>query len=547
MSRPCLLWLAGSCALFFACGPLDESMEAGPPSEVTAQLEAEESNGLEHKKRCQPPVKVADLTPTPGHTNVGERAEVDGAVIIGTIDLVSNSAAVWKLEELSRNHKEPPEWKATLLLGGLPDNPRFFSVVGRKLLFVVDDGVHGSELWVSDGTPAGTRLLKDINPLGSAFGDPFHGPRPVVVGRTLYFAADDGVHGEELWRSDGTEAGTRMVKDIARGPGSSSPGPFLVDGRRILFAADDGVHGREPWKSDGTQNDTRLVKDILRGSGSSSPDSWIRMDDRRIFFVADDGVHGRELWKTDGTQDDTRLVEDIRPGAADSNIAELTVARRTLFFTADDGTHGTELWASKGRAGDTRLVKDIRPGLEGSRPRELTALDEDIFLFADDGTHGLEPWRSNGSTGGTRLLKDTGEAPPGFEPSQLVVAGEKLFFYAHTPATGQELWVSNGTTAGTRLVKDIQPGPANGISGDPAPAFPVGGGVFFRAFDGTHGDEPWWTDGTEAGTKTADINPGAGSSSPAPVILTRDWLYFSADDGTGSEVWALPVACFPKA
>lgn len=546
MSRQCLLWLVSGCALLGACGPLDESIGAGPTSEVTAQLGAE-SGWRDREERCQPPVMVADLTPAPGHTNVTERADVDGAIIIGTLDLSSNTAALWKLEEPSRGDKTP-EWRATLLLGGLTDSPRFFSVVGRKLLFVLDDGVHGSELWMSDGTPAGTRMVKDINPLGNAFGDAFHGlsNRPVVVDRTLYFAADDGTHGEELWRSDGTESGTRMVKDIARGPGSSSPGPFLVDGQRLLFAADDGVHGRELWKSDGTNDDTRLVKDIFRGPGSSSPDSLLRMDDRQGFFVADDGVHGRELWKTDGTKEDTRLVEDIRPGAAGSSIAALTVARRTLFFTADDGAHGNELWASKGRADDTRLVEDIRPGLEGSRPRELTALDEDILLFADDGTHGLEPWRSDGTPGGTRLLADTGEPPPGFEPSQLVVAGEKAFFYASAPDTGQELWVTRGTPASTRLVKDIRPGPANAIAGDPFPAFPVGGGVFFRAFDGIHGDEPWWSDGTAAGTKTADIAPGAASSSPVPVILTRDWLYFSADDGHGSEVWALPVACFPK-
>lgn len=546
MSRQCLLWLASGCALLCACGPLEDSIEAGPSSEVTARLDAD-SSGRNHEARCQPPVRVADLTPGPGHTNVLDQAEVDGAVFLSTFNSSTSTAALWKLEDVSRGGRTAPEWRTTLLLDGLSDSPRFLTAVGRKLFFIVDDGVHGTELWKSDGSAEGTALVEDINPQGDAF----HAlsPRPVVVGRTLYFAANDGSHGEELWRSDGTSRGTRMVRDIARGPGSSSPGPFLVDGHRLLFAADDGVQGRELWKSDGTREGTRLVKDIFRGPGSSSPDSLLRMDNRRIFFVADDGIHGRELWKTDGTREDTWLVEDIRPGAEGSSIAELTVARRTLFFTADDGVHGTELWASRGRADDTRLVEDIRSGSEGSRPHDLTALDGDVVLFADDGLHGLEPWRSDGTPGGTLLLADThpGEPPPGFGVMHLVRAGERVFFYANAPGTGQELWVTEGSPSGTRLVKDIQPGPGNGISGDPSPVFPVRGGVFFRAFDDVHGDEPWWSDGTEAGTKMADLSPGATSSSPVALIATREWLYFSADDGVhGSEPWALPVACFPR-
>ncbi|QRN93646.1 hypothetical protein JRI60_31280 [Archangium violaceum] len=546
MSRKSLLWLASGCALWCACGPLDESVEEnGQSSTATARLEAE--SDWRNERRCQPPVMVADLTPAPGHTNVIDQAEVEGVVFISTFNASTSTAALWKLEDVSRGRKSAPEWKTTLLLGGLSDGPRFLTVVGQKLFFIVDDGVHGTELWKSDGTPEGTVLVEDINPQGDAFHT--FSPRPVVVGRTLYFAANDGSHGEELWRSDGTRSGTRLVKDIASGPGSSSPGSFLVDGNRLLFAADDGVHGRELWKSDGTRDDTRMVKDIARGPASSSPDSLLRMDNRRIFFVADDGVHGRELWKTDGTRDDTRLVEDIRSGPEGSSIAELTVARRTLFFSADDGVHGSELWASRGRADDTRLVEDIRPGLEGSRPLELTPLDGDVVMTADDGTHGREPWRSDGTPEGTLLLADThpGEPPPGFGVSGLVRAGEKVFFYATAPDTGQEPWVTDGSPAGTRLVKDIQPGPANSISGDPSPVFPVRGGVFFRASDGVHGEEPWWSDGTEAGTKMADIAPGAASSSPSAFIVTREWLYFSANDGVhGSEPWALPVACFPR-
>ena len=92
-----------------------------------------------------------------------------------------------------------------------------------------------------------------------------------VVGGNVFFEADDGVHGLELWTSDGTEAGTRLVRDVAPGPASSSPSALAAVGDRLLFAADDGAHGIEPWVSDGSEEGTRLLEDVLPGPPSSHP------------------------------------------------------------------------------------------------------------------------------------------------------------------------------------------------------------------------------------------------------------------------------------
>ncbi|WP_164014642.1 ELWxxDGT repeat protein [Pyxidicoccus trucidator] len=527
---------------------MDESVgEEGPSSTVAKPLGAEEEWG--GGRQCRPPVRIGNLTPSPGHSNVYSQVELDGVIYMSTANLSLPVAvyALWKLEDVSGGHG-PADWRTTRLLGDVYSPPLSLTVMGGKVFFVYNDGVRGSELWKTDGTPGGTVPVKDINPFGEAF--PEFPQAMVAVGRTLYFSANDGTRGEELWRSDGTTNGTRLVKDIAPGAGGSAPGPFFVDGQRLLFAADDGVQGRELWKSDGTTGGTRLVKDIAQGAAGSSPDSLFRLDDDEILFVADDGVHGRELWKTDGTRADTELVEDIRPGSEGSGIQSMTLARRTVFFTADDGAHGRELWATKGCEDDTRLVKDLRPGVVGSMPRNLAALGGSVVMAADDGTYGREPWKSDGTAGGTVLLADTypapGSPPPGYEVNGMVTAGSKVFFYAVTPTTGLEPWVTNGTPSGTHLVKDIFPGPANSISGDSDPFFPVGGGVLFRAYVDTLGFEPWWSEGTAAGTKMADISPGPGSSSPGAYISTRDWVVFIADDGTGSEPWALPTACFPK-
>src|SRR6266542_348424 len=98
---------------------------------------------------------------------------------------------------------------ADLLPGGVGSNPSTLLPVNGTSFFVADDGVHGQELYKSDGTAAGTVLVKDVNP-----GSGSSGPDTLTnLGGTLYFSADDGSHGRELWTSDGTTAGTVLIKD----------------------------------------------------------------------------------------------------------------------------------------------------------------------------------------------------------------------------------------------------------------------------------------------------------------------------------------------
>jgi ELWxxDGT repeat protein len=197
--------------------------------------------------------------------------------------------------------------------------PYNLAAVGDTLFFKADDNGVGDELWKSNGTEAGTVLVKDVNPLQncgySGDGPCDSDPSALTdVDGTLFFVADDGVHGQELWVSDGTAEGTRLVQDLnplvtcdTRGdnPGSGShpcdsePEHLANVNGTLYFAANDGTHGYELWKSDGTPEGTTLVKDIRPGGPGAGPAYVTAAGGSRFFFSAYDDSHGRELWAYD--------------------------------------------------------------------------------------------------------------------------------------------------------------------------------------------------------------------------------------------------------
>src|SRR5215211_7697948 len=375
-------------------------------------------------------------------------------------------------------------------------------------------------------------LVNEIQP-GAQGGDPSW---LADVNGTLYFAAADGPHGKELWRSDGTVAGTRMVKDIAPGDGrGSAPQSLTADGDTLYFTADDGTHGHELWRSDGTAAGTRMVRDINPGGDSGYP-FGIAMVRGVLFFPADDGSHGIELWRSDGTPAGTTLVKDIRAGRG-SEPSELTAMGGSLYFTANENRRGRppQLWRSDGTAAGTTIVKEINPGFAGG----LTVIDGTLYFRAVDDKHGGEPWRSDGTAAGTKMLKDIARGHDTSYSSEFTAVDDALYFSARDGAHGDELWRSDGTKSGTKMVKDIKPG-GRFADSRPGELTAVGRAVYFTADDGTHGRyELWRSAGTRARTKLVrDINQGHEGSDPQALTDVDGVLYFSAaDEKHGRELW----------
>ena len=261
--------------------------------------------------------------------------------------------------------------------------------------------------------------VSDINPI-SRDSQP---QQFLQIGNITYFTADDGADGRELWKTDGTSGGTVQVKDIHPSGGvyaGSYPSNFTNVGGILYFTADDGIHGTELWRSDGTLGGTKLVADIQPGDefSSSSPQGLVSFNGK-LYFTADNGVHGRELWTTDGTEAGTARVTDLNTAGDSLAFDTQPVSfNGSLIFAATQGAaSGTQLWTSNGTSAGTSLLKTIRTGADGIShfdAQHVAATGTTLYFAADNGSTGDELWKTDGTIAGTLPVKDRGRQHPVF-------------------------------------------------------------------------------------------------------------------------------------
>ena len=337
-------------------------------------------------------------------------------------------------------------------------NPSKIAQIGSTFYFIGSDSTNGQELWKSDGTMAGTQLIKDINPGADGSLSLTTGWSPFAIGNVLYFTADDGSTGSELWMSDGTTQGTELVLDIEPNSGDSYPRDFVSFNNELYFIASDSSNGDELWKSDGTSSGTSMVTNIAESNWDAE---FLTVVDDIILFRAGIQGQGYELWKSDGTASGTELLKDIRVGGYSSTPNHFTVMGDELYFSANDGVHGKELWKSDGTAAGTVMVHDVRAGSSNSAPNFLTTVGTMIFFQADNGIDGSELWMSDGTAAGTLLVKDIApNSGADSDPYMLTNLADTLYFSANDGANGAEIWTSDGTEDGTVRASSLS---ANGI------------------------------------------------------------------------------------
>jgi ELWxxDGT repeat protein len=459
-----------------------------------------------------------------------------GSTTFFTATLPETGTELWKTDGT-------PE--GTILIKDIfpgPESGGPFSLVNVNgtLYFSARDANHGGELWKSDGTEAGTVLVKDILP-GTLTGLQ---PSLTNVNGTLFFWANDGIHGSELWKTDGTDAGTVMIKDMIPGPGAGAV-PFtpssriVASGSLLFFAFNDGIHGLELWRSDGTEVGTFMVKDILDSQPNTGDVGVLTNVDGTLYFRGMSST-GYDLWKSDGTETGTVLVKDLAPGVFGGFITEnMTHANGLIYFIFNEPATSSELWVSDGTEGGTNLVKDIVPGPSTgffSNINQMIGYNDRVFFRVNDGINGWELWTSDGTEAGTYLVKDINPGTSSADPQNFALFNGMLYFSANG-GQGMELWRSDGTAEGTNLVKNIASGTT---SSSPSSLTPGVDALFFRAFTNESGAELWKSDGTETGTilvkdlVTTSFNTSSG---PINIATINDQVYFLASNGTRAMLW----------
>ena len=469
-------------------------------------------------------------------------------------------------------------------------NPATITICGH-VLFVADDGISGPAVWSTDATTAGTVMLANVSPTTFVLFTSAQGIQEV------YFVGPSPSNNPALWETDGTVSGTSIVKSFSGNSSSSDYQQYLFNltssGGKLFFTSSGAAGSEELWVSDGTAAGTAVVKDFQSSNHLGADISRVTAAAGKVFFTATDGF-STDLWVSDGTATGTSVVYTINPSNAyyGSGFYDLTGTTGNLFFLAGNNINGIQLWSSDGTT--TQRLTNFEGGFfesQGVVPLQFVAIgnqfyfavfndDTDAALWKSDGTPGntvmvasafpsgqppgsdavdlanltavnstlfftvnssgvTQLWSSDGSPQGTNQMSPTSLAGDNFSDlASLVSLGNVLIFTADDGIHGDELWSSDGTANGTTLIDDIDPGIGSGIGGSIL-GVENDGLLYFAADDGTHGYEPWVTDGTQQGTEMiADVNPGPASSYPDLLAGVNGQILFYYNDGVhGTELW----------
>ena len=413
--------------------------------------------------------------------------------------------------------------------------PSYLTVANNQLYFAANDGIHGTELWSMDRSGT-ARLVCDFNP-----GPLDSNPRSITqFDNSIVFLAD-GIdqNGDAFSLALRHPLQGRCATALPYDTALDTHGPdpdFCVSARPGLFLDYRSLdHGRELWCLNSLNGLVAFVRDTLPGPEDGLPalaDNAWKLGDGLLFKAqyADDPVPGSyRLWVSDGTFEGTYCLLPPQPipvGRDHGEARNVQVAGENAYF---EGSHN-HLWMTDGTREGTRKISDV------TLPKEFCDCGGIVYFQADDGEHGSELWRTDGTADGTRMVKDINRGPAPSGPYFIRSLGDFFLFNADDGVHGYELWRSDGTSEGTRLVKDLYEGPTSSNLYQPTVYEDY---LLFAADHPVYGEELWRSDGTTEGTVLVkDINRGPGRSEPYYLTVFNGLVYFSAADSIhGEELW----------
>ena len=410
-------------------------------------------------------------------------------------------------------------------LGSAPSQPRAMVPVGDHFFFEAWTDENGRELWVSDGTAAGTKMVIDIAPgAESSRAEPL-----VAIGNILYFNTQNP---GAFWKTDGTEVGTEKLVEFWSGSARRA----WVVGNIVFFIHHPG-NGGLLWYTDGTPSGTRYANEF--GAGQPTTDNIgddLVVFGGSVYFTASQSGLNAAVWKIQPPNmiPEKVLLEIFHP-------LRLLATPTKLFILNVETREINSLWVSEDPLNEATKVAVFSGRGPSSDARFIGSNNEWVYFNAEDGIHGFEPCVSDGTTSGTQVLRDANPGAGSFFVGESMAFNNDFFFAMPDPVFGQELWKTDGSEDGLSLFKDINLGLGHASVQN---LFVTDRGMVFSATDGVHGNELWITTGLSHQTEMiSDINPGANSSSPGAFLQLGDYLYFSAtQEDTGKELWRLDLS-----
>ena len=408
------------------------------------------------------------------------------------------------------------------------------------------DGTNGCELWVlnEENMPS---LLMDIHQSGDSIPGKELGIYSVETerGPRFFFDADDGIHGRELWVSDGTAVGTAMLGDMEIGDAIDWNAKITAWQDGVVFTT-NGQQGHRMWWSNGSVTTSIWQAPWFSGSASSEllnqssaltslGQGVLQGDESGLWFVAKESQIGLEMMLL--TIDGQLRTYDLQPFGDSSPSTGISIDEGFV-VVASDGTgrqlahldiDGGHQWiTSMTREGTTTPISVMAPAFGIQRLGDVLVFDV-VYRGADATLFGYTL-----STGNVQELSASILAPG--HSLDVVSDGHLIWFDCVLTTTGMEICQTDGTVSGTRLTVDLMPGIS---SSQPRALASVDSNVYVLAqgidSTGTNSGHSLWSIEGFSAELALDVWSGSGNNSNAgtygSLTATSNHLLFIADDG----------------
>ncbi len=430
---------------------------------------------------------------------------------------------------------------------------QYSGVTDNGVVFLAQNDTGYYNLWITDGTSKGTQIVKEIDNGGNGIRTRWL----YDAGERTYFLAQNSNNkGDVLWVTDGTSSGTYQVSDLTMYVGLSQ---LLLMGQlndEVYFFADNGTHGWELYKTNGTKGNVQLLKDIYPGINSSlGASGQVRthpfvLANNSLYFSANDGVHGNEVWRTDGTAQGTQMVVNaITDTEIGGYVSNISAANNSIYFDMNYNLR-QHSWIVDTQSPNGRMLAN-NPSSFASRFSIAVGDDSLIFSARNNGTDGfggtednplgMEVWFKDNTVNPPTLLKDIWPGINDSLPNNYTRFNDSIYFIASEPYTGYQFWRTDGTVEGTQKVTSSTQNGFDSVVSMGSEFAIFDNRLFFTGRQNVTNDvELYSTDGTQAGTTlAADLN-SKGSSYPHAFTQWNDKLFFIATDSRhGKELWVL--------